>query len=95
MNRVPIAAALGTENQIDGLAAAGLFDSAPAKPYSAALVTPYAGQLGSPPASATITERARSYLRANCAFCHRPDREVNSVDLRIVSDWINAIQGCP
>jgi uncharacterized repeat protein (TIGR03806 family) len=82
MNRVPTSAALGTENQIDRLAAAGLFDSAPAKPYAAALVTPYAGQLGSPPASATITERARSYLHANCAFCHRPDGEFNSVDLR-------------
>jgi uncharacterized repeat protein (TIGR03806 family) len=82
MNRVPTAAALGTGNQIDKLAAAGLFDSAPAKPYKAALVTPYAGQLGGPPASATATERARSYLHANCAFCHRPDGEFNSVDLR-------------
>ena len=82
MNRVPITAALGTGNQIDKLAAAGLFDSAPAKPYKAALVTPYAGQLGGPPASATVTERARSYLHANCAFCHRPDGQFNSVDLR-------------
>jgi uncharacterized repeat protein (TIGR03806 family) len=82
MNRVPITAALGTGNQIDKLAAAGLFDSAPAKPYKAALVTPYAGQLGGPPASATATERARSYLHANCAFCHRPDGQFNSVDLR-------------
>ena len=80
MNRVPITAALGTGNQIDKLAAAGLFDSAPAKPYKAALVTPYAGQLGGPPASATVTERARSYLHANCAFCHRPDGQFNSVD---------------
>jgi uncharacterized repeat protein (TIGR03806 family) len=82
MNRVPITTALGTGNQIDKLAAAGVFDTAPAKPYKAALVTPYAGQLGGPPASATVTERARSYLHANCAFCHRPDGEFNSVDLR-------------
>ena len=82
MNRVPVAAALGTGNQIDRFSAAGLFDSAPALPYKAPLVTPYAGALGSPPASATITERARSYLHANCAFCHRPDGEFNSVDLR-------------
>jgi len=82
MNRVPVTAALGTGNQIDKLAAAGLFDSAPAKPYKAALVTPYPGQLGGPPASATATERARSYLHANCAFCHRPDGQFNSVDLR-------------
>jgi uncharacterized repeat protein (TIGR03806 family) len=82
MNRVPITAALGTGNQIDNFTAAGLFDSAPANPYKAPLVTPYAGQLGGPTASATVTERARSYLHANCAFCHRPDGEFNSVDLR-------------
>jgi len=82
MNRVPVTAALGTGNQIDKLAALGLFDSAPIKPYKAPLVTPYDGQLGGPPASATVTERARSYLHANCAFCHRPDGEFNSVDLR-------------
>ena len=63
-------------------AAQGLFDSAPPKPYSAPLVTPYAGQVGGPPASATVTDRARSYLHANCAFCHRPDGEFSSVDLR-------------
>jgi uncharacterized repeat protein (TIGR03806 family) len=82
MNRVPAAADLGTENQIDRLAAAGLFDKAPDKPYKAALVTPYKGQVGGPPSSATVTERARSYLHANCAFCHRPDGEFSSVDLR-------------
>jgi len=82
MNRVPSTAALGTGNQIDNFTAAGLFDSAPASPYKAPLVTPYAGQLGGPTASATVTERARSYLHANCAFCHRPDGEFNSVDLR-------------
>jgi hypothetical protein len=82
MNRVPITAGLGTGNQIDELAAAGLFDSAPPWPYKPPLVTPYDGQLGGPSASATVTERARSYLHANCAFCHRPDGEFNSVDLR-------------
>lgn len=82
MNRVPSVASLGSENQIDTLAAQGLFDSAPTKPYRAPLVTPYAGQLGGPPASATVADRARSYLHANCAFCHRPDGEFSSVDLR-------------
>jgi len=82
MNRVPTTAALGTGNQIDKLAGEGLFDGAPAKPYKAPLVTPYQGQLGGPPASATASERVRSYLHANCAFCHRPDGEFNSVDLR-------------
>jgi uncharacterized repeat protein (TIGR03806 family) len=80
MNRVPVTAAAGAGNQIDNFTAAGLFDSPPAKPYKAPLVTPYGGQLGSP--TATVTERARSYLHANCGFCHRPDGEFNSVDLR-------------
>ncbi|MES1205953.1 MAG: hypothetical protein ABUS79_08445 [Pseudomonadota bacterium] len=82
MNRVPVSATLGSGNQIDRFAAAGLFDNAPATPYKAPLVTPYAGQLGSPAASATVAQRARSYLHANCAFCHRPDGEFSSVDLR-------------
>jgi uncharacterized repeat protein (TIGR03806 family) len=82
MNRVPVTAALGSGNQIDKLASEGLFDGPVPTPYKAALVTPYPGQLGGPPASATVTERARSYLHANCAFCHRPDGEFRSVDLR-------------
>jgi uncharacterized repeat protein (TIGR03806 family) len=82
MNRVPVSAALGSGNQIDKFAAGGLFDGPVATPYKAPLVTPYPGQLGSPPASATVTQRARSYLHANCAFCHRPDGEFSSVDLR-------------
>jgi uncharacterized repeat protein (TIGR03806 family) len=82
MNRVPVTAGLGSGNQIDKLAAEGLFDKAPATPYKAALVTPIAGQLGGPPPSATVTQRARSYLHANCAFCHRPDGEFGSIDLR-------------
>jgi hypothetical protein len=63
----------GTTNQIDALAAMGLFDATVPKPYQAALVVPYPSQAGTPPASATIDDRARSYLQANCAFCHRPD----------------------
>jgi uncharacterized repeat protein (TIGR03806 family) len=87
MNRVPVSAALGTQNQIDRFAAAGLFEAAPAKPYKAALVTPYQGQLGGPSSSATLTERARSYLHANCAFCHRPDGEFKTIDLRYDIDF--------
>jgi uncharacterized repeat protein (TIGR03806 family) len=82
MNRMPVTATLGSGNQIDKFAAAGLFEKPPATPYKAPLVTPYPGQLGSPAASATATQRARSYLHANCAFCHRPDGEFSTVDLR-------------
>lgn len=77
MNRV-----VGGVNQIDHFAALGLFDAAVPKPYAKALVIPYAGQLGSPPAGATLDERARSYLHANCAHCHRPDADMNAFDLR-------------
>ncbi len=69
-------------NQIDKFAALGLFEMAPSKPYKAALVAPYPGQSGSPPAAATLDERARSYLHANCAFCHRPDGKYNGFDIR-------------
>ncbi len=71
-----------TMNQIDKFAAMGLFETAPAKPYKAALVAPYPGQAGSPPPTATLDERARSYLHANCSFCHRPDGEYSGFDVR-------------
>ena len=77
MNRI-----IGTENQIDRFTALGLFETPPAKPYKAALVTPYPGQLGSPPPSATLEQKARSYLHANCAFCHRPGGTFAVFDLR-------------
>lgn len=77
MNRM-----VGGMNQLDQFAAAGLFETPPPKPYKAALVTPYPGQLGSPPAGATKTELARSYLHANCGFCHRPGGAFALFDLR-------------
>jgi hypothetical protein len=81
MNRV-----VGSGNQIDAFAAKGFFDgSAPVKPYAAPLVEPYADAalgLSGPPPSATVGERARSYLSANCSFCHRPDVNDQGFDLR-------------
>src|SRR6478735_5589416 len=73
---------VGSENQIDHFAALGLFEAPPAKPYKAALVAPYPNQLGSPPAGATVEQKARSYLHANCAFCHRPGGTFSIFDLR-------------
>lgn len=73
-------------NQIDDFAARGLFDeTAPAKPYAAALVEPYANAdlgLAGPPKGATLDQEARSYLSANCGFCHRPDVNDQGFDLR-------------
>ena len=72
------------DNQIDAFAANGLFDHAPAKPYAAALVEPYANAalgLQGPPAGQT-EQAARSYLSSNCGFCHRPDVNDQGFDLR-------------
>ncbi|HEX3769670.1 MAG TPA: hypothetical protein VHV30_02340 [Polyangiaceae bacterium] len=73
-------------NQIDTFVAMGLFDTtAPRKPYPAALVEPYANAdlgLAGPPAGATVDQEARSYLAANCGFCHRPDVNDQGFDLR-------------
>jgi hypothetical protein len=80
MNRV-----VGSGNQIDAFATRGLFDTAPSKPYTAPLVEPYANpalDMKGPPAGATVEQRARSYLSANCGFCHRPDVNDQGFDLR-------------
>ena len=73
-------------NQIDTFEAMGLFDdTAPTKPYAAALVEPYENAslgLTGPPPSATVDQEARSYLSANCGFCHRPDVNDQGFDLR-------------
>lgn len=52
----------GTYNQLDALTAMGFFDRDPARP----------GAWASPTGAASIEDRARSYLAANCAFCHAP-----------------------
>ena len=72
---------LGGMNQIDQLSTLGLFETPPAKPYKAALVAPYP-QAGDPPSTATTEQKARSYLHANCGFCHRPGGNFANFDLR-------------
>ena len=50
--------------------------------YKTALVVPYVGQAGTPPAGATLDQKARSYMHANCSFCHRPQGQFPNFDLR-------------
>ncbi len=66
MNRV-----VNGANQLDELQSMGLFDAPIPTPYKPALIQPTTSQLGSPPASASLEERATTYLHANCSFCHR------------------------
>ncbi|MES1165972.1 MAG: hypothetical protein ABUR63_09445, partial [Verrucomicrobiota bacterium] len=72
----------GGMNQIDRFQAMGLFDAPLPQPYKAALVAPYASKDGSPSAGATLEQKARSYIHANCGICHRPDGEYGDLDLR-------------
>jgi hypothetical protein len=73
-------------NQIDAFKAMGLFDdTAPSRPYAPPMVEPYANAslgLKGPDARATLDQEARSYLGANCGFCHRPDVNDQGFDLR-------------
>ena len=64
-------------NQLDKLQAMGVFEAPLPTPYKAAFIAPTTSQLGSPPASATVDERAQVYLHTNCGFCHRPDDNVD------------------
>ncbi|HEY0464478.1 MAG TPA: hypothetical protein VGC79_09730, partial [Polyangiaceae bacterium] len=60
-------------NQLDKFNALGLFETAPV--VKAALAAPN-------DETATVEQRTRSYLHANCAFCHRPDGLYKRFDLR-------------
>lgn len=53
-----------TSNQLDALARLGLFEQAPVADELPALPLPEG--------DAPLAERARSWLHANCAHCHRP-----------------------
>jgi uncharacterized repeat protein (TIGR03806 family) len=71
MNR-DYAYAGGAMNQLDEFEALGAFDHAPAR------IAPYP----SPSGDGDLDARARSYLHANCAICHRPGATVSDMDLR-------------
>ena len=71
------------ENLLDKLERLSVFDAPLPKPYLSALPTPYDSFEGKPPAGASSEELARSYLHANCAFCHRADgSNSGTLDLR-------------
>jgi hypothetical protein len=61
-----------TSNQIATLDHIGLFDAA-VKPLA-----PYPDPAG----GGSLDERARSYLHANCAICHRPEGKFPGIDVR-------------
>jgi uncharacterized repeat protein (TIGR03806 family) len=65
-----------TANQIATLEHIGVFD-APVTRFPA--LTDYTRDT----AAADLEVRARSYLHANCAICHRPDGNYSAIDLRV------------
>jgi uncharacterized repeat protein (TIGR03806 family) len=73
---------LNGENLLAKLEQLGVFDAPLPKPYLPALPTPYDSLEGKPPAGSTNEDLARSYLHANCAFCHRADGNEGTLDLR-------------
>ncbi len=73
----------GSVNQIAGFEAAGLFETTPDLSAVAIPLPRLDGQ-------ESTTERARSYLAANCANCHRPQGAAHaSIDLRYGTDFID------
>jgi uncharacterized repeat protein (TIGR03806 family) len=71
MNRV-----VNGTNQIDRIKALNRFEVAPPTPYKTALANPA-------DTTKTLEDRARSYIGANCGFCHRPDdANFGNLDLR-------------
>jgi mono/diheme cytochrome c family protein len=64
-----------TADQVATLEHLGLFD-APVRPLTP-LTNPSADTRPQ-----TLTDRARSYMHANCAICHRPGGEYQGIDMR-------------
>jgi len=71
----------GMANVVDKFQALGAFDRAP---------TRIAGY-PSPTGSDTLESRARSYLTANCAICHRPGSTVSDIDLRFTTSFADTL----
>ncbi len=64
-----------TANQLETLSAIGMFAEPLARPLAAGYPAP-SGKSG------TVEGRARAYLHANCAICHRPRGNFDSMDMR-------------
>ena len=65
----------GMMNQVEKFKALGLFDAPPKDAAG------YPDPKGTDPLDA----RARSYIQTNCAICHRPGGEFNSIDMRFTT----------
>jgi hypothetical protein len=71
-------------NQLATLEHIGMFDG-PVKRI-APLPNPASGIMGMVNDPATAVVRARSYMHANCAICHRPEGDYPDIDLRFGVD---------
>jgi len=69
-----------TANQLDRLEGLGILDAPLSRPFRAPLAAP-TGSAG------TVEDRARSYLHANCSFCHRPDGDLAIPDFRFTTPF--------
>ncbi len=63
--------------QLDRIAALGVFEVPLPRPYKGALSTPNTDN-----GPTTLDYRTRSYMHTNCAFCHRPGGVYPRFDLR-------------
>jgi uncharacterized repeat protein (TIGR03806 family) len=65
----------GGKNQLERLEEAGILDAALTRPF----LEPYLLPTGT---DGSLEDRARSYLHANCSYCHRPDGGQPKPDFR-------------
>jgi hypothetical protein len=70
--------------QLDRIAALGVFEVALPRPYKEALSGPNTDSLAEP---TTLDHRTRSYMHTNCSFCHRPGGVYPRFDLRFATPF--------
>jgi mono/diheme cytochrome c family protein len=69
--------ASGAKNQVTYFTDLGLFDATPK------MIAGYP----TPTAVGDLTQRARSYMQANCSICHRPGGQLADIDLRFTTSF--------